>query len=1080
MGAAGSLFDAGDLRHKTFSRQPGGSVPAAPRMMMHPASYALPELPALRQPGHGALHRDAERVLLKYAPPGVVVSAGLEIVQFQGDTSPFLTPPSGVASYHLLKMLREDLAGGVREALQRAEAQSAPVRAEGLRVRSNGGFLTLAVEAIPIRASAGGSGGFVVLFDAGGKSAPAAGVASRIGAWWKKIRPRGKGEMPSERDEEMAHLTHELAATRETLQAVSEQHEAVAEELRSASEEAQSASEEMQSVNEELETSKEEMQATNEELATLNEELAQRNGELNGLAQDLSASEARFRAAVGAVSSLIWTNNAAGLMAGEQPGWGGFTGQSQAEYQGYGWATAVHPEDAQPTIDAWDRAVAETRMFVFEHRLRRRDGAWRLCSIRAVPAFDDDGTIREWVGVHTDITEERQAQKALGEREALFSTIIEQAPGGVYVIDDEFRVVEINALARPTFAAAEPVIGRDFAEVMRILWGPELGVDLAAIFRHTLQTGERYISPPFTAPRGDLGIEQSYDWETHPIHLPSGRQGVVCYFTDVTAQRTLEAALRASEQRATDIVQSIDDGFITLDLEWRMTFLSTRGAEILAPLQTSADDVLGKIFWEEFPATVGTVFEENYRRAMREQVPVKFEAHYAPLNRWFDVRAYPSPSGLSIYFLDSTERKQAEDALRLSELALAEQAEELRAADRSKNEFLAMLAHELRNPLAPLRNASELLQAADVTSVERNDAQQIIARQIENMSRMIDDLLDVSRITEGKINLKKKPVSLETILTAAASLARSGCAAHGQELTVSLPTEPVFLDADATRLEQVFGNLLTNACKYSGDGCHIVLSAEVVAAVESSSSSSSSSKSGGRGIKDEDEDDYEHEGRREVLVRVTDDGAGIDPELLPHVFGLFVQASRTLDRAHGGLGIGLTVVQRLVRLHGGSIEARSDGLGHGAEFIVRLPILAAAPPAPAPPPPPAQETPRRILIVDDNTDSARSLATLQKRRGHETHTAFTGPEAVAAAAEFLPEVVLLDIGLPGMDGFEVARRLRAMPALRGVLIIAMSGYGRDEDRAEAKQAGFDEYLVKPVDLEQLRTWLREIAGPVDD
>ena len=289
--------------------------------------------------------------------------------------------------------------------------------------------------------------------------------------------------------------------------------------------------------------------------------------------------------------------------------------------------------------------------------------------------------------------------------------------------------------------------------------------------------------------------------------------------------------------------------------------------------------------------------------------------------------------------------------------------------------------------------------------------------------------------------MRRKPVALEEILTASASMARSGCADHKHELAVSMPPEPVWLDADATRLEQVFNNLLGNACKYSGDGSRITLTAEVDAAT------------------------------REIVVTVGDDGIGIEAEMLPRVFDLFVQAHHTLDRASGGLGIGLTLVQRLVKLHGGSIEARSEGLGHGSQFIVRLPILSEAPPAPAPPPRLAPESPRRILIVDDNTDSARSLSMLQKRRGHVTHTVFTGPDAVTAAAEFLPEVVLLDIGLPGMDGFEVARRIRAMPALAGALLIAMSGYGRDEDRAEAKLAGFDEYLVKPIDLERLREML---------
>jgi CheY-like chemotaxis protein/two-component sensor histidine kinase len=306
--------------------------------------------------------------------------------------------------------------------------------------------------------------------------------------------------------------------------------------------------------------------------------------------------------------------------------------------------------------------------------------------------------------------------------------------------------------------------------------------------------------------------------------------------------------------------------------------------------------------------------------------------------------------------------------------------------------------------------------------------------------------LDVTRLTAGKIPLRRQPVALAEILHAAANIVRPGVAARRQKLAVSLPADPVFLDADSTRLEQVFGNLLTNACKYGYTGGRITLTAERAA--------------------------VHGKGPPEVIVRVSDDGMGIAPELLPHIFDLFVQSTRSLDREHGGLGIGLTIVRRLVQLHGGSVEARSGGLTKGSEFTVRLPILAAPVAAPAPRPPAARETPRRILIVDDNEDSARSMATVQKRRGHETRTAFTGPDAAAAAAEFLPEVVLLDIGLPGMDGFEGARRLRAMPALDGAFLVAMSGYGSEADRTKGKDAGFDEYLVKPVDLDRLRELLR--------
>lgn len=262
-----------------------------------------------------------------------------------------------------------------------------------------------------------------------------------------------------------------------------------------------------------------------------------------------------------------------------------------------------------------------------------------------------------------------------------------------------------------------------------------------------------------------------------------------------------------------------------------------------------------------------------------------------------------------------------------------------------------------------------------------------------------------------------------------------------------MPADPVYLNADATRLEQVFSNLLSNACKYSGEGCHIKLIAERAPDTNPPA----------------------------VIVRVEDDGTGIDAQLLPRIFDLFVQADRASDRAHGGLGIGLTLVKRLIKLHEGTIEAHSAGLGKGSEFVVRLPILREPPPAPKLPAHSADSVDkisRRILIVDDNRDSTRSLSILQMRRGHVTRTAFNGTEALSVAADFLPEVVLLDIGLPGMDGFQVAQLMRKIPGLSKVFLIAMTGYASAEDRAAAKEAGFDEHLVKPINLDLLNDWLR--------
>ena len=385
---------------------------------------------------------------------------------------------------------------------------------------------------------------------------------------------------------------------------------------------------------------------------------------------------------------------------------------------------------------------------------------------------------------------------------------------------------------------------------------------------------------------------------------------------------------------------------------------------------------------------------------------------------------------------DISEQHKTASILKANEAALASQTEALREADRTKDEFLAMLAHELRNPLAPIRNAVQILHDATASAEEHTHARLIIDRQITNMSRMVDDLLDVSRITKGKINLQLQAVELESVITSAVSMAQSSIDSHCQRQTVKLPSTPVYLRADATRLEQVFGNLLTNACKYSGDGSHISIIAELIGS--------------------------------EVEISVCDDGHGISLELLPRIFDLFVQSSRTLDRSQGGLGIGLTLVRKLITLHQGRVTAHSEGPGTGCKFTVHLPISHEAPQTTRKISEPSScSHSHRMLIVDDNQDSASTLATLQKRHGHDTRVAFNGPAAVDIAQEFLPEIILLDIGLPGMDGFEVALKLRKIPSLSNSLIVAMSGYGREEDLQRSKAAGIDHYLVKPLKLSEL-------------
>jgi signal transduction histidine kinase len=378
------------------------------------------------------------------------------------------------------------------------------------------------------------------------------------------------------------------------------------------------------------------------------------------------------------------------------------------------------------------------------------------------------------------------------------------------------------------------------------------------------------------------------------------------------------------------------------------------------------------------------------------------------------------------------------EALRQAEESLRTRERQLHDADRRKDEFLAMLAHELRNPMAPIRNASELLARTIPEDPEMQATVGIIKRQIAHLARLVDDLLDVSRITQGRIELQRRPLDLAEVVAQAMESVEPLMRERKHKVFVAASYEPLYVDGDAARLVQCLSNILTNSAKYTDPGGEIRL-------------------------------EQRAEGGFAVLS-ITDTGVGIPQELLPQIFDLFVQSDRSLDRSLGGLGIGLSVVQRLVEMHGGTVSASSPGPGRGARFEVRLPRVAA--PAPARSQPQAAP-PRalRILVVDDNADAADSLTLLLKLDGHQTQSVHTPSAALECAQRFEPEVILLDIGLPGMDGYEVARRIRARGSR--ARLIALTGYGQSEDVQRAREAGFDEHLVKPADPQELR---RKLVG----
>lgn len=513
--------------------------------------------------------------------------------------------------------------------------------------------------------------------------------------------------------------------------------------------------------------------------------------------------------------------------------------------------------------------------------------------------------------------------------------------------------------------------------------------------------------------------------------------------------RTKNAAIiteQAEKLRTT--LSSIGDAVIATDAEGRVTIMNAVAESLTG---WKIDDAAGRPLEDAFNIVNESSrlpVESPITKALREGVIVGLANHTVLIakdgtERPIDDSAAPirfqngAIIGCVLVFRDITGRKQAEDQLR-------ELAANLSEADRRKNEFLAMLAHELRNPLAPIRNALQIVRISDSNRETVKFASDIMDRQVNHMVRLVDDLLDVSRVSQGKIELRRERVELAQILRNAVESIRPAIDQARNELSVTQPPKPVFLYADSTRLEQVFANLLSNACKYGKHGGRISLAAEL------------------------------RNDRIEISVK--DHGVGIRPDMLKKIFEMFVQADQSLERSQGGLGIGLTLVQRLVEMHEGSVTAFSDGPDRGSEFVVSLPILEETNASPETlSQEPASSPVRRYLVVDDNRDSAESLAMWLKLTGNETQMAFDGLEAVETAATFRPDVALLDIGLPKLNGYEVARRIREQPWGKNIVLVALTGWGQEEDRRKTNAAGFNGHLVKPVDFDYLMKLLAELT-----
>jgi PAS domain S-box-containing protein len=493
-----------------------------------------------------------------------------------------------------------------------------------------------------------------------------------------------------------------------------------------------------------------------------------------------------------------------------------------------------------------------------------------------------------------------------------------------------------------------------------------------------------------------------------------------------------QAALRVQRDESQYIFDSMAEGFAVLDGNWTILRMNAEGLRLT---RRSAEQVIGRNHWNVFPELQGTEIEKMYRRVIETGKTEAIELDYsepAGPQAWVEVRAHPSRhGGIAFFFREVTERRLAQEASQL--------------ADQRKDEFLAMLAHELRNPLAPIGAAAQVLQIARLDEARVRQTSQVIGRQVKHMTHLIDDLLDVSRVTRGLVTIDDAPQDIRQIVAEAVEQVTPLIQSRKHHLTLCLPPNTTIVKGDAKRLVQVITNILNNAAKYTNEGGSILLDTEVR--------------------------------ESHVLVRVTDNGLGMSPDLAARAFELFAQAERASDRSAGGLGLGLALVKSLVELHGGTVSCASEGLGKGSTFTICLPRVrlldestrqdhGAALPI-------AERRSLNILLVDDNVDAAAMLAMVLDTYGYRITVEHRARAALERASEIQPEVCLLDIGLPEMDGIELAQRLRNFPATSNALLIAVTGYGQDSDRQQTLAAGFNYHFVKPLDIPKLCSLLQE-------
>jgi two-component system CheB/CheR fusion protein len=1078
-GSTPELFATVDKKTRVYAKRPTTRRPVhfAPRLEL-PAATSRPEIMPEPMKRLSDVMKRADAAFARFTPPAVVVDDDAEIVQFRGNTRPYLAAPPGAPTSNLFKLAHPSLQHELRKTIDSARQTTVAVRRGPLAVLENDHMRRVTLHVTPLPATDGGGRHFAVLF---------AEETGELGEQSEPPTPAKDGEHPTD-DSEAEHLRIELRDTRMQLEGTIHELESLNEEYRSAHEEALSANEELQSSNEELETAKEELQSANEELTTVNDELQGRSMELAQTNNDLT--------------NVLSSAHMPMILVGPDLRIRRFTPMATKVLNVLAGDVGRPISDITLNVPVPDltTVILETIETMQPHEREVQDPKGRWYEMRVRPYRTHDHKIDGAVIMFVDVDELRgalaEAKQAQEYADAIVSTVREP----LVVLDATLRVMRANRGFYDTFKILPAQTeGQLIFEVGNRQWDiPRL----RELLEQVIPSRASFENFDVTHAFPEIG-ERTMMLNARRIEDGAGRSNrILLAIEDVTGRRQEEAEkeellsiaerARAEAEAAGGLLQRVQSVTDIALLELPFDELLS---EVLERVRETLDGDTAVILLRKLPdeegeddeilrARAAIGIDRDTRDGIRvpigrgfagcvavEKVPIvlddiDYTEVVSPYLREKGIRSIvgvpllTDRGALGVLHVGSVQPRKfgpkdaellsvaAERIVHAVEVAARRESEHharavAEEANRAKDEFLALLSHELRNPLSAVRNA---VTAARLDPANRERALEIASRQSEHLARLVDDLLDVARITQGKIRLRRDRVALCEAVHRAVENARPFVEGRGHTLTVSSPDDPV-VQADPARLEQIVGNLLTNAAKYTNAAGRI----EVVC---------------------------EQQGA-DAVVRVRDNGIGIAAEMLPRLFDLFAQEEASLDRTQGGLGIGLTVVRRLVELHGGRIEARSEGLGRGAEFIVRLPVLSAReiePPAPSRPSPVVPSA--RVLVVEDNPDAAESLKMLLEFLGHRVRVAHDGPAAIAAVRTERPDVALIDIGLPGMNGYELVGVLQNEPNVERATLVALTGYGRDEDKERALAAGFHRHLTKPVDIARVQALMADLHPAV--